>query len=116
MMMLRMIMDDDGALSRSGVRGLALTVASGLSVVFWKLSAAGSTYFQLVLNKILWILFFSLGILTSAAFARGFSLGFTTSGELFLSLGVFPASIFFCFVGFGLASPLERSVSISSFE
>ena len=91
-------------------------MASGFSVVFWKLSAAGSTYFQLFLNKILWILFFSLGILTSAAFARGFSLGFMTSGELFLSLGVFPASIFFCFVGFGLASPLERSVSISSFE
>ena len=73
------------------MRGLALTVASGLSVVFWKLSAAGSTYFQLFLNKILWILFFSLGILTSAAFARGFSLGFMTSGELFFEFGGIPS-------------------------
>ena len=93
-----------------------MSVASGLSVVSRKLSAAGSTYFQLLLINIVDFLLFSLGILKSAAFARGFSLGFMTFGELSLGLRVFPASIFCCFVGFGLAFPLERLVSISSFE
>ena len=83
-----------GALGSSGGRGLALSVASGLSVVFWKLSAAGSTYSQLFLINIVDSLLFSLGISTSAAFARGFSLGFMTFGELSLGLRLFPASIF----------------------
>ena len=106
----------DGALGRSGGRGVALSVATGLSVLSRKLSAAGSTYFQLLLIKFVDSLLFSLGVLESAAFARGFSLGFMTCGEVFFGLGVFSASIFCCFDGFVLVSPLARFVSNSSFE
>ena len=61
-------------------------------------------------------LLFSLGVLVSDAFARGLSLGFLSCGEVVFGLWVFPASIFYCFDGFVLVSPLARFVSSSSFE